>query len=114
MGQPDALDDADWGDPASAPADDGAPLNDREYALLRVLVESRGRVVTRSELARRAGLRHLQPRRVDVLLVNVRRAVGAQHLQNVRGRGWMLTEVPEGLVLPPLPEPATADTVVDR
>ncbi len=76
-------------------------LNDRELSLLRVLVESRGRVVTRSELARRAGLRHLQPRRVDVLLVNVRRVAGAEYLQNVRGRGWMLTELREGLVVPP-------------
>lgn len=148
MGQPDALDDADWGGSTSAPADRGdtsdlgsnrtsnrssnesskessnessdeptgedAPLNEREYALLRVLVDSRGRVVTRSELARRAGLRHLQPRRVDVLLVNVRRAVGAEHLQNVRGRGWMLTEMPDGLVLPAAPDLAAADTVIER
>lgn len=102
MAPADALDDASWGGPAVASESDAAaPLNDRELALLRVLIDSRGRVVTRSELARRAGLRHLQPRRVDVLLVNVRRAVGPEHLQNVRGRGWMLTGLPDGLVVPP-------------
>ena len=84
-----------------APVPDDMILNDREMSLLRVLAESRGRVVTRSELARRAGLRHLQPRRVDVLLVNVRRVAGAERLINVRGRGWMLTDLSEGLVVPP-------------
>jgi DNA-binding response OmpR family regulator len=61
--------------------------------VLAVLVESHGRVVSRTELLRRAGLRGLSPRRVDVLLVDVRRIVGDAHLVNVRGRGWMLTEV---------------------
>ena len=99
MASSDASDDAP--PRRGAPVPDDMILNDRELSLLRVLAESRGRVVTRSELARRAGLRHLQPRRVDVLLVNVRRVAGAEHLINVRGRGWMLTELREGLVVPP-------------
>lgn len=67
-------------------------LCERESVLLLALLDARGRVVTRTELARAAGLRQA-PRRVDVHLVNVRRhlrrEVGCE-LLNVRGRGWML------------------------
>ena len=83
-------------EPAEPPCD----LSEPEAALWRVLHESVGRVVTRTELMRRAGLRHVSARRIDVLLVAVRRAVGAQSLVNVRGRGWML------LVTPPSEVPA--------
>ena len=72
------------------PAD--GPLTDREIALLTVLRDSRGRVLTRTELARRAGLKGVQPRRVDALLVNVRRALDDERLINVRSRGWMLVD----------------------
>lgn len=74
-------------------------LCDREAALLTLLEGARGRVVTRTELARAAGLRQA-PRRVDVHLVNVRRhlqAATGNRLVNVRGRGWMLLD--EDLVL---------------
>lgn len=67
-------------------------LCDREHALLAALHTAEGRVITRTELARAAGLRRT-PRRVDVHLVNVRRHLlrGSTHrLVNVRGRGWML------------------------
>ena len=68
-------------------------LCERELALLAALEGARGRVITRTELARAAGLRQT-PRRVDVHLVNVRRHLqGAQcQLVNVRGRGWMLVQ----------------------
>ncbi len=65
---------------------------DREAALLGALRSSGRRVVTRRELARVAGLRE-HPRRVDVHLVNVRRALSDEQLVNVRGRGWMLVPV---------------------
>ena len=68
-----------------APAD---PLNPCEAVLLRALMANQGRVVTRTELARAVGLRQ-QARRVDVHLVNVRRALD-DRLINVRGRGWMV------------------------
>lgn len=77
----------------------GAPadvLNPREAALLQALMANQGRVVTRTELARAVGLRQ-QARRVDVHLVNVRRALD-DRLINVRGRGWM---VPPGFELSP-------------
>lgn len=64
-------------------------FGDREAALLEALRGSGHRVVTRRELAKAAGLRE-HPRRVDVHLVNVRRALTTEELVNVRGRGWML------------------------
>jgi DNA-binding response OmpR family regulator len=76
---------------------DGAPadaLHPREMVLLQTLLANQGRVVTRTELARAVGLRQ-QARRVDVHLVNVRRALD-DSLINVRGRGWM---VPRGYEL---------------
>ena len=96
-------------EPRTAPTPFGGPaerdgierfrLCDREMALLTTLEGARGRVVTRTELARAAGLRQA-PRRVDVHLVNVRRHLHestAGRLVNVRGRGWMLLD--EELVL---------------
>jgi DNA-binding response OmpR family regulator len=68
-------------------------LGAQEMLVLQILVEARGRVVSRTELRRRAGL--CSDLRCDHLLVNVRRAVGPEVLQNVRGRGW---RVERGLV----------------
>lgn len=59
--------------------------------MLRVLVECSGRVVSRHELARRAGLHGLHQRRCDSLLVVLRRALGDDAIRTVRGRGWMLS-----------------------
>ncbi len=64
------------------------PLTLREVVLLQTLLANQGRVVARTELARAVGLRQ-QARRVDVHLVNVRRALD-DSLVNVRGRGWMV------------------------
>ena len=72
-----------------APSDTEAELDPREVAILEILRSKAGRVVTRTELAHAAGLRH-HPRRVDVHLVNVRRHLGDDLLVNVRSRGWML------------------------
>lgn len=73
-----------------APAANDTALDPRETAILEILRSNAGRVVTRTELAHAAGLRH-QPRRVDVHLVNIRRQLGEHHLVNVRSRGWMLS-----------------------
>jgi DNA-binding winged helix-turn-helix (wHTH) protein len=70
------------------------PLTQREVVLLQTLLANKGRVVARTELARAVGLRQ-QARRVDVHLVNVRRAL-EDSLVNVRGRGWL---VPSGYAL---------------
>ena len=76
-------------------ATDTDALTERERALLAVLEMSQGRVLPRLELARRAGLRGIQPHRVDVLLVNIRKVVGSERIVNVRGRGWMLLAADE-------------------
>ena len=76
----------------SAPSNGTIELCGRETALLAALESARGRVITRTELARAAGLRQA-PRRVDVHLVNVRRHLqtgACDQIVNVRGRGWIL------------------------
>jgi DNA-binding response OmpR family regulator len=65
-------------------------LTPQERAVYHVLAARRGRVVSRAELARDAGLGELSERRCDALLVGVRRALGADSVRTVRRRGWML------------------------
>jgi DNA-binding response OmpR family regulator len=64
-------------------------LCEKELCILNVLLSRQGKVVPRVELARAVGLRSNE-RRVDVLLVAVRRVLGDDGLINVRGRGWMI------------------------
>ena len=71
-------------------------LGAAEQAVLRVLVDSRGKVLNRAELAAKAGLGNLSSRRVDSVLVNVRRAIGQDNLITVRGRGWRVVPDHEG------------------
>lgn len=73
----------------AAPADPPV-LGRQELAVLQVFLECRGRVVSRAEIARRAGLTGLNQRRCDSLLVDIRRVLGADAIRTVRGRGWML------------------------
>jgi DNA-binding response OmpR family regulator len=56
----------------------------------QVLASNAGRVLSRAELARRAGLADLSDRRCDSLIVGIRRAIGADRVVTVRRRGWML------------------------
>jgi DNA-binding response OmpR family regulator len=65
-------------------------LGSQELAVLRVLHESIGRVVSRRELARRVGLADRNERRCDSLLVGLRRVLGPHAITTVRSRGWML------------------------
>jgi DNA-binding response OmpR family regulator len=65
-------------------------LTAQERAVFEVLAEHRGRVLSRQELARRAGLTDLSPRRCDSLIVGIRRQLGADRVRTVRRRGWML------------------------
>lgn len=73
--------------------DEELSLSPREVELLLALADGSNRVVSRRELARRTGLTQA-PRRCDVLLVGVRRALGPDVVVNVRGRGWRLTVSP--------------------
>ena len=66
-------------------------LGEQEQSVLAVLLINRGRVISRRELARRAGLANLSERRCDSLLVAIRRALGPDSVLTVRSRGWMLS-----------------------
>ena len=70
-------------------------LPEREAAVLAVLEAACGRVVGRTELARAAGLADLSPRRVDGVLVRLRRVLPDGALVTVRGRGWALLPAPD-------------------
>jgi DNA-binding winged helix-turn-helix (wHTH) protein len=63
-----------------------------ELHVLRLLVESQGKVVGRDFLARQTGLESASARRIDASLVAIRRWLGADSLVTVRRRGWMLSE----------------------
>jgi DNA-binding response OmpR family regulator len=65
-------------------------LGEQERAVLTVLIRHLGRVVSRRELARHAGLAALSERRCDSLLVSIRRQLPAGAILTVRSRGWML------------------------
>lgn len=55
---------------------------------LNILLDNRGRVVSREELSHALGL--ARPRSVDVILSSLRREVGRDFLRNVRNRGWIV------------------------
>lgn len=65
-------------------------LTPQERAVYLVLHENSGRVLSRHEIARAAGIGELSERRCDALIVGVRRALGADRVRTVRRRGWML------------------------
>ena len=67
-------------------------LGEQAQSVLSVLLVNRGRVISRRELARRAGLANLSERRCDSLLVSIRRALGPESVVTVRSRGWMLSD----------------------
>lgn len=71
-----------------------APRSDHEQLLFTLLVTQKGRVVARRKLARDLGFAQSQSRRVDAMLVNVRRELSSQGMElvNVRSRGWMVAE----------------------
>jgi DNA-binding response OmpR family regulator len=67
-------------------------LSPQELAVIEALRSGSGRVLGRTELARAAGIAPSQGRRVDVLLVGIRRSLGADAIVNVRNRGWKFVE----------------------
>jgi DNA-binding response OmpR family regulator len=67
-----------------------APLTAQERAVYDVLVGHTGKVISRNEIAREAGISNLNARRCDSLIVGIRRCVGADRIVTVRRRGWMM------------------------
>jgi DNA-binding response OmpR family regulator len=65
-------------------------MTPREAAVYEALCSRRGRVLSRQELTRLAGLGELSPRRVDSLLSGLRECLGPDAIITVRGRGWRL------------------------
>lgn len=55
-----------------------------------VLARHAHRVLSRTEIARQAGIAALSARRCDSLIVGIRRSVGPERIVTVRRRGWML------------------------
>ncbi len=69
-------------------------LTTTEASLLRVLAENAGRVLSRSDLARRCGIKGSE-RTIDVQVTRLRRKIEPnpklpRYLQTVRGRGYVL------------------------
>lgn len=65
-------------------------LTPREAAVYDALRSQPGRVVSREEIVRIAGLGDLSERRVDSVLVGLREALGSDSIITVRSRGWRL------------------------
>jgi DNA-binding response OmpR family regulator len=74
----------------SSGVDPLATLGVQERAVLAVLIANAGRVVSRHDLARQAGITAATERRCDSILVGIRRGLGADAITTVRRRGWML------------------------
>jgi DNA-binding response OmpR family regulator len=79
--------------PAPASVLDAPPLallTAQELAVYQVLARNAGRVLSRPEIAREAGIDELSERRCDSLIVGIRRRIGSEQIVTVRRRGWML------------------------
>jgi len=75
--------------PAPVPYSSLSALSEADLAVLRVLVDRAGRITSREDLNKLAGLSGSQ-RRCEAVLVNLRRALGDGAIVTIRRRGWML------------------------
>ncbi len=75
--------------PAPVPSPCLSALSEVDLAVLRVLVHRAGRITSREDLNKLAGLSGSQ-RRCEAVLVNLRRALGEGAIVTIRRRGWML------------------------
>jgi len=75
--------------PVPAPSPSLSALSEADLAVLRVLVDRAGRITSREDLNKLAGLSGSQ-RRCEAVLVNLRRALGDGAIVTIRRRGWML------------------------
>ena len=65
-------------------------LTPQERAAYEALATNARRVLSRSDLARQAGIACLTARRCDSLIVGIRRNLGTERVLTVRCQGWML------------------------
>ena len=63
-----------------------------DMAVLVVLMQSIGRVISRGSILRLAGIDHCGARRCDSAIVSLRKVLGTESIVTVRRRGWMLTQ----------------------
>lgn len=72
----------------------GLMLTAQEQRILAYLIQRKGRVVSRSEIAEHVYARDLDPdsNTLDVLIGRIRRKLGIPLIQTERGRGFCLTE----------------------
>ena len=84
--------------PYSAPFPDvpSAPhtLGSQQRAMLTLMAQKPGRLVTREELAAKLGLPQLTPRRAEVLVDGINDVLGPDTITPVPRRGWLLTRYP--------------------
>lgn len=78
-------------DQSAHPIQKDVVLSETDRAILKVLADSRDRVVSRDSLLRLAGLDNVSARRADSSLVVLRKLLGSENLITVRRRGWMLS-----------------------
>jgi hypothetical protein len=80
--------------PDSAPFSDSssAPhtLGSQQRAMLTLMAQRPGRLVTRDELAAKLGLPQLTPRRAGVLVDGINDVLGPGTITAVPRRGWMM------------------------
>ena len=67
-------------------------ISETDLSILRVLLDAKGRVVSRESILRLAGLDNVSARRADSSLVVLRKVLGADSIVTVRRRGWMLSD----------------------
>lgn len=67
-------------------------LSETDLSILRVLLDAKGRVVSRESILRLAGLDNVSARRADSSLVVLRKVLGVDSIVTVRRRGWMLSD----------------------
>jgi len=73
--------------PAPVPSASLSALSEADLAVLRVLIDRAGRITSREDLNKLAGLSGSQ-RRCEAVLVNLRRALGDGAIVTIRRRGW--------------------------
>ena len=74
---------------ASVPSFSPGALSETDLAVLRVLVDRSGKITSRDDLNKLAGLSGSQ-RRCEAVLVNLRKTLGDGAIVTIRRRGWML------------------------